>query len=175
MELNLAHVFGAAATSMRAVNVKGPASILIMVMRRPVNRPAVRYRAGAPAASHAAITARSEPVISVILPGGIALDHAALRPIRRALRRMWSASSKRIAFGAIANVGHTGSAAWHMLHRVPMIRWTSAKLAPDTSPVTSRLLASRGPAADKNAIASIPTAATPHTHQGDPRPECREL
>src|SRR5713226_3938776 len=164
MELNLAHVFGAAATSMRAVNVKGPASILIMVMRRPVNRPAVRYRAGAPAASHAAITARSEPVISVILPGGIALDHAALRPIRRALRRMWSASSKRIAFGAIANVGHTGSAAWHMLHRVRTIRSTRAKVAPGASPV----LASRGPAADNNAMAAMPAAATPHTHHGDP-------
>src|SRR5215471_2200249 len=120
MELNLAQVFGAASTSMRAANVKGPASI--MFMRRPLNRPAVRYRDGAPAASHAAIAARSEPVISVMLPGGIALDHAALRPIRRALRRMWSASSKRIAFGAIANVGHTGSAAWHMLHRVLTIR-----------------------------------------------------
>src|SRR5712664_1637365 len=165
MELNLAHVFGAASTSMRAANVKGPASILIMVMRCPVNRPAVRYRAGAPAESHAAITARSEWVISVILPGGIALDHAALRPINRALRRMWSASSKRIAFGAIANVGHTGSAAWHMLHRVPTIRSTWAKVAvPGASPV----LASRGPAADNNAIAPIPAAATPHTHQGDP-------
>lgn len=41
-----------------------------------------------PAPSHAAISARSSPVISVTLPGGIALDHAALRPIRRALRRI---------------------------------------------------------------------------------------
>src|SRR5258708_7926551 len=94
MELNLAQVFGAVSTSMRAVNVKGPASILIMVMRRPLNRPAVRYLAGAPAASQDAIAARSEPVTSVILPGGIALDHAALRPIRRALRRMWSAAMR---------------------------------------------------------------------------------
>src|SRR5882672_10509735 len=77
MELNLAQVFGAASTSMHAMNVKGPASILIIFMRYPLNRPADRYRAGAPAASHAAIAARSEPVISVILPGGIALDHAA--------------------------------------------------------------------------------------------------
>jgi hypothetical protein len=149
---------------MHAVNVKGPASILIIFMRYPLNRPADRYRADAPAASHAAIAARSEPVISVILPGGIALDHAALRPINRALRRMWSASSKRIAFGAIANVGHTGSAAWHMLHRVRTIRSTWAKVAPGASPV----LTSRGPAADNNAIAPIPAAATPHTHQGDP-------
>jgi hypothetical protein len=35
MEVNLAQVFGAASTSMRAVNVKGPASILIMVIKRP--------------------------------------------------------------------------------------------------------------------------------------------
>src|SRR5882724_6543457 len=41
-----------------------------------------------PASSHAAISARSSPVISVTLPGGIALDHAALRPIRRAARRI---------------------------------------------------------------------------------------
>src|SRR5260370_480584 len=115
MELNLAQVFGAVSTSMRAVNVKGPASILIMVMRRP-------------------------------------------------LRRRWWGPSKRTALGAIANVGHTGSAAWHMLHRVRTIRSTSAKVAPGTSPV----LAPRGPAADNNAIAPIPAAATPHTHHGDP-------
>src|SRR5260370_22250775 len=130
MELNVAQVFGAVSTSMRAVNVKGPASILIMVMRRPLNRPAVRYLAGAPAASHDAIAARSEPVISVILPGGIALDHAALRPIRRALRRMLSASSKRIAFGAIANVCHTGSSATALLQLVRSIRPAPAKSSP---------------------------------------------
>ncbi len=61
--------------------------------------------------SHAAIWARSSPVISVTLPGGIALDHAALRPISRALRRIWSASSSRMAFGAVTIVAHTGSAA----------------------------------------------------------------
>ncbi len=43
---------------------------------------------GAPAASHAAIWVRSSPVISVTFPRGIALDHAALRPISRALRWM---------------------------------------------------------------------------------------
>src|SRR5258708_10712115 len=107
----------------------------------------------------------------MMLPGGIALDHAALRPIRRALRRIWSASSKRIAFGAIASVGHTGSAAWHMLHRVLTIRSTSPKVAPGASPV----LVPRGPAADNNAIAAMPAAATPHTHQGAPWPECRAL
>jgi len=32
MELNLAHVFGAASTSMRAANLKGPASILTVFM-----------------------------------------------------------------------------------------------------------------------------------------------
>jgi len=42
----------------------------------------------APASSQAAMVARSSPVISVTLPGGIALDHAALRPISRALRRI---------------------------------------------------------------------------------------
>src|SRR5882724_4582709 len=41
-----------------------------------------------PALSQAAISARSSPVISVTLPGGIAFDQAALRPIRRALRRI---------------------------------------------------------------------------------------
>src|SRR5581483_2257091 len=38
--------------------------------------------------THAAITARSSAVISVTLPGGIALAQAALRPMRRALRWM---------------------------------------------------------------------------------------
>jgi hypothetical protein len=32
--------------------------------------------------------ARSVLVISVMLPGGMAFDHTALRPINRALRRM---------------------------------------------------------------------------------------
>jgi hypothetical protein len=35
MEMNFAHVFGAASASMRAMNVYGPASILIMLMKRP--------------------------------------------------------------------------------------------------------------------------------------------
>lgn len=51
-------------------------------------RPSRRCSHRPPASSHAAISARSSPVISVTLPGGIAFDHAALRPIRRALRRI---------------------------------------------------------------------------------------
>ena len=62
-------------------------------------------------ASQAAIFARSSPVISVTFPGGIAFDHAALRPINRALRRTCSESSNRMAFGAVTIDVHTGSAA----------------------------------------------------------------
>src|SRR5579871_523406 len=171
MELNFAQVFGAAADSKRAANVYGPASILIVFMRDILRIGRPGYRAGAPEASQAAIVARSESVISVMLPGGMAFDHAALRPIRRAWRRMCSGPSRRIAFGAVASEGHTGSAAWHMLHRVPTIRSTWAKLAPDAAAV----MAPGGPAADKTAIAAIPAATTPHTHQGEPRPAWRAL
>jgi len=81
--------------------------------------------------SHAAIVARAE-LMSVMLPGGIALDHATFRPITGALRLIWSASSRLIAFGAAASVGHAGSAVCHMLQRVLTIRSISAKLAPQT-------------------------------------------
>src|SRR5262249_55608001 len=116
-----------------------------------------RHSGDTPAASHDAIAARSAAVISVTLPGGIALDHAALRPIRGALRQTCSAVSRRIAFGAAASVGHTGSAAWHMLQRVLTMRMTSVK-SPGGDfpalPVRSPLApASRGPAADRSAIA----------------------
>jgi hypothetical protein len=36
MDLNFAHVLGAASASIRAVNVYGPASILIMLMKHPI-------------------------------------------------------------------------------------------------------------------------------------------
>jgi hypothetical protein len=35
MDVNFAHVFGAALASIRAAKVYGPASILIMLMKRP--------------------------------------------------------------------------------------------------------------------------------------------
>ena len=54
--------------------------LMAEIARRDFQRP--------PASSQAAMVARSSPVISVTLPGGIALDHAALRPISRALRWM---------------------------------------------------------------------------------------
>ena len=45
-------------------------------------------RTGAPASIHAASVRRSSGVMSVMLPGGIAFDHTALRAIRRAFRLM---------------------------------------------------------------------------------------
>jgi hypothetical protein len=57
---------------------------------------------GALASTPSAIVARSPALICVKLPGGIAVDHAALRPIRR-----YSASSRRIALSAVASDNHT--------------------------------------------------------------------
>src|SRR5580704_7084761 len=127
-----------------------------------------RYFAGAPASSHAASTARSSGVISVILPGGMALDQAAFRPMMRALTRMWSASSSRMPRGAVVMLAHTGSAAWQGLHRDEMMFSTALKLG-----VAVEVLASRGPAAERKPMAIIPAAATPQVHHGDPLPACR--
>lgn len=108
--------------------------------------------------SHAAIWARSSPVISVMLPGGIALDHAALRPISRALRRICLESSSRMPFGAVMVPAYTGSAAWHMLHRDRTISSMLAKLG---GAQTAPALIAPGPAADSNAMATMPAPARP--------------
>src|ERR1700681_4531045 len=96
------------------------------------------YFAGAPASSHAASAARSSGVISVMLPGGMALDQAELRPIRRAFRLMCWASSSRMPRGAVGIEAHTGSAAWHGLHRDEMMFSTALKFG-----VAAAVLASR--------------------------------
>src|SRR4051812_8468137 len=116
--------------------------------------------------AQAASTARSSPVISVMLPGGIALDHAALRAISRALRWMLSAVSSSTPLGAVTMPSHTGSDAWHMLQRDVTISSTWAK----AGCTLAAALASRGPAADNSRIAIMPAAATPHTHQGEGLP-----
>src|SRR5579871_884109 len=123
------------------------------------------YRA--PSASQAASTARSSGVISVMLPGGIALDQAALRPIMRLLRMIASASSRRTPLGAAVIPSNTGSAAWHTLQRDSTTSWTAAKSCLGT---LAAALASRGPAVVRKKIAIMPIAATPHTHHGDLRP-----
>src|SRR3954467_9509057 len=107
-----------------------------------------------------------------MLPGGIALDHAATRPIRRVLRWMCSGASSRMPFGAVTMPDQTGSAAWHMLQRDITISSTLASVGCADSAL---VLISRGPAAERNKIAIAPAAATPHTHHGDLRPACRSL
>src|SRR5882757_3578584 len=75
-------------------------------------------------------------------------------------------------FGAVPIPSHTGSVAWHMLQRVDTISSTAAKFGDaGRAPVT----AWRGPAADSKAMAIMPAAATPHTHQGDGLSACRAL
>src|SRR6185437_7648275 len=67
---------------------------------------------------------------------------------------------------------HTGSAAWHMLQRDSTMLATSANFGVGgKAPVT----AARGPAAESQAIAAMPAAATPHVHHGLPLPSCRAL
>src|SRR5215467_7980866 len=107
-------------------------------------RPFARYFAGAPASSQAASVARSSGVISVMLPGGMAFDHAALRPMMRALVRICSASSRRMPRGAVVMLAHTGSAAWQGLQRDEMMFSTALKVG-----VPVEVLASRGPAAER--------------------------
>src|SRR5580704_5473453 len=75
-------------------------------------------------------------------------------------------------FGAAGIPSHTGSAAWHMLHRERMIFETCLNLGGGGSaPVVN----TRGPAADSHAIKAIPAAATPQVHHGLPLPSWREL
>src|SRR5580658_7360094 len=105
-----------------------------------------------------------------MLPGGMAFDHTALRPIRRALRTIWSGSSSRMPRGAVGISAHTGSAAWHGLQRDDTMFSTVLNVG-----VAAPVLASRGPAAESHAMASMPAAATPQVHHGDPRPACRLL
>ncbi len=59
-----------------------------------------------------------------------------------------------------------------MLHRDRMISSMLAKLGGAGS---APALISRGPAADSNAMATMPAPATPHTHHGDFFPACRAL
>src|SRR5215468_10094257 len=146
MELNLAHVFGAASISMRAANVNGPAAILIIFMRRPLiiqSESSYPRAGGEPCRNYC--TPRTRHVRDV------ARQHRA-RPCRVAADHPGITADmvgviQTIAFGAATRVGHTGSAVCHMLQRVLTIRLIGAKLAPDAYPVR----ASRGPAADKHA------------------------
>src|SRR3954453_9189070 len=111
--------------------------------------------------------ARSSLVISVMLPGGIALDQGGTGPIRRMLRWMCSGASSNMPFGAVTMPAQTGSGAWHMLQRDITISSTLASVGCADSAL---VLTSRGPAAERKRIAITPTAATPHTHHGDLRP-----
>src|SRR5580704_9289407 len=127
---------------------------------------------GSPAAIQDARTSRSCGVISVMLPGGIACERTAKSSINRACRRICSSLSSITPFGAAGIPSQTGSAAWHMLQREITIFDTCLNLGVGGS---APVVTERGPAADSQAMAAMPAAATPHVHHGLPLPSWREL
>src|SRR5262249_45773543 len=119
--------------------------------------------AGAPAASHDASVRRSSGVISVMLPGGMASERTAATAISGACTRMCSSVRSRPLLGGAGARAQTGWAAWHMAQRDTTMLLTSATRGGGARapPVTVR-----GPAADTQATAAMPAAATPHVHHG---------
>ena len=81
-----------------------------------------------------------------------------------------SAEFSQAAGGVVDVVTKSGSLAWHGLQRAETMFSTVLKVG-----AAAPTLASRGPAADRSAIAIMPAAATPQVHHGEPLPAWRLL
>src|SRR5580704_10702698 len=156
----------------RAQEGQQPATDRAQISAPPARLTNDHHCAGAPAASHDASVRRSSGVISVMLPGGIASERTAAAAISGACRRICSSVSSKTPLGGAASPAQTGSAAWHMAQRDITILLTSANFGVGGN---APMVTVRGPAAESQATAAMPAAATPQVHHGLPFPSWREL
>lgn len=123
----------------------------------------------AQATDHAAIVERSSPVISVTLPGGIALDRPRIsRSTSRGdrsvpiIRAGYLQRRRDGAPDPFAGVAHATAC------RHDLFGCAKSGATAGSDPVRT----AAGPAAESHAIANDSAAATAHTHHGDLPPAC---